>query len=253
MAFHSDYQNYLLDRREVASLLANTGFPLKGLGQSGGEDSVQDSTPQWMRIYAAKSALRVYEAAWIMNRTEPPGTYPKNYPSNTNQYRALSAIIDSVELGDIETKNTNFHLDDDPKTWLLEHQSVIDWCKRAGYEWPLSGFMRPAQTEDVVAVTSTQHVSQQDQDKLKRELVALRQEVADLRSTVEDLKRSVPLHPVRHMAKAIEVQHKYWQDPNDNRPKSAVIVAEMRAQYPELSDANAKAIEQVACPIDRNK
>ena len=78
-------------------------------------------------------------------------------------------------------------------------------------------------------------------------------EVAELRSMVEELKKSVPLHPDHLMAKAIEVQHKHWPDLDGIRPKADVIIAELRAQYPELSEFKAKAIEAVACPVDRKR
>ena len=256
MAFHSDYRHYLFDRSEAAALLASSGFPLKGLEQDASlESSIKDS-PQWMRIYAAKSGLRTYEMAWILEGKEPPDYYPKTFPIVSKEKLYLSAINDSVLMGDIATKNTQWHIDDEPQTWLLEHQSVIAWCKRAGYEWPLSQFMQPAQTDNEQTTgmeRSTQTADHQNQDDLNQELDDLRKEVAELRSTVEELKKSVPLHPVRLMAKAIEVQHKHWQDPENARPNAESIVAELLSQNPGLSEANARRIEAVACPIQRLK
>ncbi|MGO3003438.1 MAG: hypothetical protein ACTIIR_01490, partial [Halomonas sp.] len=206
--------------------------------------------------YAAKSGLRTYEMAWILEGKEPPDYYPKTFPIGSKEKLYLSAINDSVLMGDIATKNTQWHIDDEPQTWLLEHQSVIAWCQRAGYEWPLSQFMQPALTDNEQTAETecfTQTADHQNQDGLKQELDDLRKEVAELRSMVEELKKSVPLHPDHLMAKAIEVQHKHWPDLDGIRPKADVIIAELRAQYPELSEFKAKAIEAVACPVDRKR
>lgn len=250
MSYHSDYQNFLLNRSEVAALLASAGFPLPALAQSTGDQQ----TPQWMRIYAAKSALRTYEAAFLLAGKEPPDFYPKTHYIGADERRNLRAIEDSVLIGDVDTKNTQSHIDDEPQTWLIDHQSIIEWCQRAGYEWPLSPFMEPEQVGSNNTNTPdhpAQEICQQDQDALNREVASLRQEVEDLRATVEELKKLAPLYPGHLMGKAIEAQHKYWQD-QDKRPKADVIIEELKEQNPDLSEAQIKAIEKVACPIDRN-
>lgn len=249
MAFHSDYHDYFFKRGEIAFLLESAGFPLPDLTQSTGDHS----TPQWMQIYAAKSGLRTYEAAFLLAGKEPPDFYPKTHYIGADERRILRAIEDSVLIGDLETKNTHWHIDDEPQTWLIDHQSVIEWCQRAGYEWPLSQFMEPKQLGSNNTNTPDQPVHaicQQDQDALNREATSLRQEVEELRATVEELKKSVPLYSDCLMGKAIEAQHKYWRNPEE-RPKATTIIGELREQYPELSEAKAKAIEAVACPIER--
>lgn len=252
MAFHSDYHDYLFKSSEIAALLESAGFPLPALTHNTGDQPTP--APQWMRIYAAKSALRTYEAAFILAGKEPPDFYPKTHYIGADERRILRAIEDSVLIGDLDTKNTQWHIDDEPQTWLIDHQSVIEWCQRAGYEWPLSQFIEPAQTDSERRTTPdrpARAISQQDQDVLNMELASLRQEVEDLRTTVEELKKLVPLHPGHLMGKAIEAQHKYWQDPK-KRPKAEVIIGELREQYPDLSEAQIKAIEKIACPIERN-
>ncbi|MGP9632734.1 hypothetical protein ACT3R7_06680 [Halomonas sp. AOP43-A1-21] len=255
MSYHSDYQRFLFDRGEIASFLKSAGYPLQKLASP--TDDATAQAPHWMRIYAAKSALRTYEAAWIMEGKEPPSYYPKTHLVDANERRNLNAINDSVLMGDIATKNTQDHIDDDPQTWFLDHLSVIAWCQRAGYEWPLAQFMQSKQADVEQSAGDSelfaQTASQQSQTDFKQEIDELREEVAELRSLIEELKRSVPLHPGGLMGKAIEVQHKYWQDPDNDRPKLEVIVSELKARNPELSDARARAIEAVACPVDRKK
>lgn len=243
----------IFDRSELQRWLMERGI---------GDDEIPDvlrrkllkseakTVPWWMRIYAGKRGLTLDDAAAILVDHEPhPGD---NWADNEEQ-AAWQNLFDLIRCGDLTTIEHEGHDSSQPGTWLIDHRSIAVWCERLGIEWPLSHLMPPAQTEGTSADASTPHASQQDQDELNQELVALRQEVADLRTTVEELKRSVPLHPGGNMGKAIEVQHKYWQDPDSNRPKAAVIVAEMKDKYPELSDANANAIEKVACPINRKR
>ena len=59
------------------------------------------------------------------------------------------------------------------------------------------------------------------------------------------------LHDTGLMKIAIEVQKKYWPDARAT-PKQEAIIPEIRAQY-ALSEAEAKAVERVACPIKRSK
>lgn len=242
MAFHSDYHDYLFKCSEIAALLETAGFPLPDLAQNTGDQP----TPQWMRLYAARSALRTYEAAFILAGKEPPNHYPKTHYMGDVERRNLNAIEDSVLIGDLGTKNTQWHIDDEPQTWQIDQQSFIEWSKRSGMKWPLESMMPKIGGEDGSATEKSELPPTSDAS----EIATLRQEVADLRATVDELKKSVPLHPGHLMGKAIEAQQKYWQDP-EKRPKAEVIVRDLRSQYPELSEARAKAIEAVACPIER--
>ncbi|MDT8895801.1 hypothetical protein RSO41_14175 [Halomonas sp. I1] len=250
LIYHSDYQDYLFNRSEVAALLESAGYPLQALSKDQGKR--EGEPPEWMRIYAAKSALRVHEAAWVINGKEPPESCPRSTVYDLNIRRTLQAIVDSVKLGDIETKNTDWHIDEEPQTWLVSHQSVIDWCGSVGYEWPLSQFMKPPQVEGETSIASPQHVNHQDKDRLHEEIATLRQEVAELRATVEELRKSVPLHPGSLMGMAIQAQHRYWGNPEESRPKSEVIIQELRKEY-GITGAQASAVDKVACPINRNK
>jgi hypothetical protein len=64
-------------------------------------------------------------------------------------------------------------------------------------------------------------------------------------------KSSQPLHYTGLMAIAIEVQKQYWADDTSN-PKQDVTIREIREKY-GLTEAKAKAVELVACPVDRTK
>lgn len=59
------------------------------------------------------------------------------------------------------------------------------------------------------------------------------------------------LHATGLMKAAIQVQKKYWEDP-DSTPKQEVIISEIREEY-GFTEAEAKAVERVACPKKRSK
>lgn len=129
-------------------------------------------------------------------------------------------------------------------TTTFRREDVLRWLKDAGQ--PVPEWLEPL---DKAARAATNSHSRQQSD-LDHEAAALRQEITELRATVDELKKVVPLHPGHLMGKAIEAQYKHWQEP-DKRPKAEGIVSDLRSQYPELSEARARAIEAVACPVER--
>jgi hypothetical protein len=60
-----------------------------------------------------------------------------------------------------------------------------------------------------------------------------------------------PAHNTALMKIAIEVQKKYWPE-QSARPKQEVVIAEIQEHY-GLTEAEAKAVERVACPVTRKK
>lgn len=55
-----------------------------------------------------------------------------------------------------------------------------------------------------------------------------------------------------------EVQGRFWGDNFDPTDRATwtsqdVILGWIRERQPGISDSNAKAIEKVACPVDRSK
>lgn len=59
-----------------------------------------------------------------------------------------------------------------------------------------------------------------------------------------------PLYAVHLMEMAIDVQHKYWKYLENPHPSQQAIVKDLMAKH-GISAARARAIEQVACPIER--
>lgn len=144
MQFHSDYRDVLFARDEIEALLKNAGFPISEAASEGPEEDEPGvaQVEGWKKLYAAKSALRPYEAAWILSGLEPPTTYPAYfYIEFQVQMRYLHVLEDLAAEGKIALKITEWHIGSDPKTWMLDHKSVVDWCRSAGYSWPLEELM----------------------------------------------------------------------------------------------------------------
>ncbi len=84
--------------------------------------------------------------------------------------------------------------------------------------------------------------------------------VAVARQEIERLEKLVPPRPVRLMEAAIAVQRRYWgdnwkPDDKDTQPLQTDVLEWLKSTYPGICDSEAKrkAVELVACPVDRKK
>ncbi|MGP9796691.1 hypothetical protein ACT3UJ_04930 [Halomonas sp. 86] len=207
------------------------------------------------RLYRSFSADQF--ALYLAEVDDGPRTVEEALNGNWIGARQAQAILDAVVL---DARTGHLPVDDeDPANWVsydlghrasisfdttFRRESLRQWLDGAGQ--PVPEWLKPIGDAQETVTPDRSHQPSNHDD----ELAALRQEVAELRAKVEKLETSVPLHPGHLMAKAIEAQHKYWQDP-EKRPKAEGIVRDLRSQHPELSEAKAKAIEAVACPIER--
>lgn len=74
---------------------------------------------------------------------------------------------------------------------------------------------------------------------------------------IDQLKALVPPQPMWLMEISIAVQRRYWgdnwkADDRDTWASQADILEWLKQTYPTLSEAQRKAVELVACPVDRN-
>ncbi|MDN8041636.1 hypothetical protein [Burkholderia vietnamiensis] len=74
---------------------------------------------------------------------------------------------------------------------------------------------------------------------------------------LDQLKTLVPPQPMWLMEISIAVQRRYWgdnwkADDRDTWASQAAILDWIKHTYPTLSEAQRKAVELVACPVDRN-
>ncbi|ELO1490048.1 hypothetical protein R0K81_001873 [Salmonella enterica] len=96
-----------------------------------------------------------------------------------------------------------------------------------------------------------------------QEMSELKNKIAELEREIKDLKKSLPLHLGTFIGgmdkdplyQAIRIRNSEWAnyDPNDNdtRANQQAIITELKNSY-GFVEFTAKAIEKIACPIDRN-
>ncbi|MDR6585553.1 hypothetical protein [Herbaspirillum frisingense] len=107
--------------------------------------------------------------------------------------------------------------------------------------------------EKVVALDDTSQTQSALIEKLKNTELALAEAEKTIdgqRKIIEEQGAVIP-HNVLLMKIAIEVQRDYWQDIS-SPPKQEALIAELMAKY-RLSEVVAKAVERVACPINRGR
>ncbi|RYC47309.1 hypothetical protein [Pectobacterium zantedeschiae] len=100
-------------------------------------------------------------------------------------------------------------------------------------------------------------------DKSQESIDVLKNKIAELEKDIQDLKKSLPCHigsffggaDKDPLFQAIRIRNTEWvnYDPNnsDTRVNQQSIITDLRTNH-GFVEATAKAIEKVACPIDRN-
>lgn len=271
--FHSDYEEIFFKKSDVARVLENIDFPIDLDKQELGVSIVHNAKPvtheafstDWMRQYAAKSGLRVHEAAWILGGAEPRDYEPQKTISGAEGklQKNIGYFVDLVSSYDIQLiNNGGYYNDNDHKTWLLDHDSIVEWASRTGVDWPLSKFMNQVTVPTGNNTNiSTESVTRDEKTitKLEQSIKAQDEEIANLKNVVKSLEerisavaKQIPLHPTRYMKIAIDVQHEHWQAPEENKPTQEYLIADIKEKH-GISRAAASAIEAVACPIDRKR
>ncbi|WP_150123480.1 hypothetical protein [Halotalea alkalilenta] len=268
MTYHSDYKNLLFSKDEIFSLLSKAGFPLSDTNFFSADQSQAPYKPvqQWMRLYAAKGALRIHEAAWILANEEPIDHYPNtNILGKENLIKNIWFFVDLVEAGEVECLNTSSHIDDEPQTWLIDHKSILRWGQKTRYEWPLAELMQNSSEPSSLSISSKPNseidieTSIPEMDILRKKVDELEEEIAQLRSKIEEIGQFRPLHPEYLLGAAIATQRKYWASWDGARAggtKSIAIKDYIRSTFlgqdgKNLSTAEVNAIEKVACPFRR--
>lgn len=92
--------------------------------------------------------------------------------------------------------------------------------------------------------------TKEENDLLKSHLVKAQIEIDELRRLATP-KDSSPLHYTLLMKAAIEVQRDYWED-LEPQEKQEIIIHEIMKKY-SFTKEQAKAVERVACPVNRKK
>jgi hypothetical protein len=140
----------------------------------------------------------------------------------------------------------------------LSHADIRAWCQANGFHWPF-----PA-VSGIRAGEVARHDATRTDDEGKCPTVGseeplLRVQIAEMQKTIDELRRivgdrsAIALHNTRLMKIALQIQREYWGDPIVNpRPNQEYLWGELQEKF-GLNEKQAKAVELVACPIDRNR
>ena len=255
----TDIINRLIKRRYITA--DEAALAIAGIDPAWVNDSVQSAIDGnyigWeMARDVKKSIVEAVcdgdiSANRIFNKTTKDGRFSHQLKRSLSGRILNPEHINSIELKAIEL-------------WPWLHR--IGWLNEP-IESPYSkgnGFIDPKSAELPRTPGIERIIRAMDADKeygaqvaeLKSLLEQANKELAHLKSEQEKADRAEVLHNTRLMKIAIETQRTYWGEnwvPGDfdTAPRKTVIVDRLISEY-GLSNAQAQAVEAVACPIDRN-
>lgn len=105
-------------------------------------------------------------------------------------------------------------------------------------------------TERLKRTEQTLAEAMSQSESLKIQLGEAQKTIDDLRRIIGDQSAIAP-HNTHLMKIAIQAQRDYWGNP-ESPPKQEVLIGELMEKY-SLSEPEARAVERVACPINRKK
>ncbi|WP_241622246.1 hypothetical protein [Rosenbergiella australiborealis] len=224
---------------EVAHFESDIGFNF------GGESS--NELPNYLKPYKSRVGIPLSEAANLL-----AGFKPKDRVTKVPDYEIvdgyLGCLWDAVENNILSSTDTSYGYDNEGQTikedTILSMTEIDLWAKEHEFRWP---FHQSAQGE------------METTPDLEELIHKLKLENNELRSELEKVKAKLPslLQAYRQddpLLIAIHTRNDEWQDYNEdirNTIPSAEYVVEKLKTTHKMSEALAKAIEKVACPITR--
>ncbi|WP_168393202.1 hypothetical protein [Erwinia amylovora] len=226
-------------------------FIIEGLEQaiSFKLDTISNELPDYLKPYKARIGIQLTEAANIMAGCKPREVINKLPDAeNIDGFTALlwDAVDHQVLTGTNEVLDYSYNESLRVDITLLKDE-VTEWAKKYDIQWPFDSSNQEKKGE-VVLVEDTSQLIQ----KLKFEKEGIKKELFDLRAIspifLNQYRQDDPL------SIAIKLRNAEWSSFNENVratiPSAEYLVAKIKSEY-EMSDALAKAIEKVACPIQR--
>ncbi|CAN7463603.1 hypothetical protein LJR296_002949 [Cupriavidus necator] len=285
MSSHSDADDLGFRAAEIFSFLESHGLKLNRQGSGDAPLTINEPTlPDWTRPYIGRRQIPLGDAAEILADLGPvplPSNMGWTAESKAKIKSWRNALIDAIGAGEIEASDW-FSTDRD-NDQMLAHADIRAWCKRKGQPWPIPELNpQPAMNtasqaeidrlrQELEGARSVLDAVEAERDawKSKAECVPdtsplidriaqLGAELASAQAEIERIKEIAPPRPVRLMAAAIAAQIRHWGDncdleDSDTWTSQANVLEWIESTFPELSEAQRKAVEIVACPVDRSR
>lgn len=226
-------------------------FILEGLEQavSFKLDTLSNELPDYLKPYKSRISIQLTEAANIMAGCKPRDVINK-LPAAEIIGGYVASLWDAVDhkilAGTNEIMDYDYNESHRVDITLLKDE-VTAWAKKHDIKWPFELSNQEKKEEADLAEDSVQTIQ-----TLMVEKGRLEEELSDLKATspifLEQYRQDDPL------SIAIKLRNAEWSSFNENVratiPSAEYLVAKIKSEY-AMSDALAKAIEKVACPIQR--
>lgn len=226
-----------------------------------------DSDSNIPDMYQHFKQFNTGEANLIINNINPQDAehdinYWQYVPENVE---IMGKIIDQHldELYSIEYRAPTLE-DDDLHNPIFKHSTWREWCKRHGHKWNIPDIQ--SNIADTTPTTDPELRQraidlQTELERVKSENELLRGQLADSQKQIDELRllsnatEATAPHYTHLMKIAIETQRKHWGNwkEGDTPIKQDAIIYDLQNTYKGFSDVRIKAIEAIACPIERKK
>lgn len=235
MEFSKQYWDYSFIVKELEQAIS---FKLDALSQE---------LPEYLKPYKTRIGIQLTEVANIMAGCKPRDIINKLPEAeiigsftaslwDAVDHNVLSATNEVIDYGYNESKRVDV---------TLLKDEVTEWAKKHGINWPF----------ELSTKTGERDLAEDSAQTIKR----LMAENDELEDELIDLRLSSPIflgkfRPDDPLDIAIKLRNAEWGAFNENVrstiPSAEYLVAKLKSEY-AMSDALAKAIEKVACPIQR--
>lgn len=234
--------------------------------------------------YATQKRFTIQEAAFLLCGFQP-GSDLKTRARVNSVTAVIFSLCDSIESGHLFAEKYTAPVGGWwEATGVIGNTDIQRWAKARDFRWPpvegvsnatpdeyytllsesgywnglLESFDKQLVEQNAPSQISTESAPAKDAQiaELKSQLEQAHKELARIKSEQEKANRSEVLHNTELLKLVHVVQERYWGanwDPSNNQTNTIqpVIIEWLMSTY-SLSGFRAKAVEAVACPIDRN-
>lgn len=235
MAFSKHYWDYSFIVKDLEQAIS---FKL---------DAPSQELPEYLKPYKTRIGIQLTEVANIMAGCKPRDIINK-LPEAEIIGGFTASLWDAVDHNVLSATNEVIDYDYNESNRVditLLKDEVTEWAKKYGINWPF----------ELSTKTGERDLADDSAQTIKR----LMAENDELEDELIDLRLGSPIflgkyRPDDPLDIAIKLRNAEWGAFNENVrstiPSAEYLIAKLKSEY-AMSDALAKAIEKVACPIQR--
>lgn len=216
------------------------------LGFSLGKNS--DFLPDYLKPYKTRIGIQLQEAANILAGCRPR-EHVNSGPLVDIIHGYMASLWDAYDNGILSGSNVvmDYNYNEEYRTDVtLVKDQVTEWALSHDLKWPF---------ELLININNTENST----DELLTKIEKIELENKNLKIKLNELKTNIPSLLSRYrdddpLAIAIKLRNEEWNNySEDSRPPSQDgLVKQIMTEYGSgMTEAQAKAIEKVACPIKR--